>query len=298
MHRMVFIETDATLAGALTRLLNVYDISVQSYRDTASWLATPQDADTGCVLVSELALPVEAIARQLGLESFCRDTNRLPIILVIAKANRFVRASALQTGVTGVIERQVLAAFLRRRLVDLQIVEPGFEHPELITLENGLTVGFRIMQPEDAAIEQAFVRGLSMRSRYTRFFSPITELSPVWLERFTHATFPADNALIAAVQENSQEKIIGVARYGTSEKDGVVDFAVVVADDWQRLGLASRLMSGLVMSATIGGIDVLTGLVLPENQAMLQLARSFGFKSDPNVRDPDGVHIAKVLRQR
>jgi len=304
LRRVLFIETDGSLVRALTRLLNVYDISVEGFNGEAACLSTlsglsqpaPRKPDAGCILASESDLPVEPDARKQCLERLCRNINRLPVIVVAAKANRFIRAAAMQVGVVAVIERRVLAAFLRRRLADLHKTEPGFDHPGLISLESGLSINFRIMQPEDAAIEQEFVRGLSIQSRIMRFFSPITELSPVWLERFTNAIFPADNALIATVDNASQERIVGVARYGTSEKDGVVDFAIVVADDWQGQGLASMLMSGLIASATIAGIDELTGLVLPQNQAMLQLAASFGFRVDTSAHDSDGVHIAKVLR--
>lgn len=306
MRRVLFIETDGPLVQALTCLLNVYGISVQNYADQALFLSelsvenqsVAQNIDTACVLVSELELPVEPTDRKQVLDILCSNARCFPVILVVTKANRYVRAAARQSGVVAVIERRVLTAFLKRRLADLEKIRPGFDHADSIALENGLLIGFRIMQPEDAAIEQEFVRDLSTKSRYMRFFSSMTELSPIWLERFTHATFPAENALIATVHGPVREKIVGVARYGTSKKDGVVDFAVVVADDWQGQGLASMLMSGLIVSAIIAGIDELTGLVLRENQAMLQLATSFGFRTDPSVHDPDGVHIAKTLRPR
>ena len=64
-------------------------------------------------------------------------------------------------------------------------------------LADGTTITIRPIEPDDAEIEQAFVRALSPRARYFRFFGPLKELSPAALTRFTHNDYPARMALIA-----------------------------------------------------------------------------------------------------
>ena len=47
-----------------------------------------------------------------------------------------------------------------------------------LKLADGAAVTIRPIRPEDAAIEQAFVRKLSDESRYFRFMDSLRELSP------------------------------------------------------------------------------------------------------------------------
>ena len=75
------------------------------------------------------------------------------------------------------------------------------------------------------------------------------------------------------------------ARYVVDASGDDCEFAVVVADDWQHLGLARRLMHCLMRSAAEAGLKRMVGDVLATNQAMLSLARSLGFQV---VRHPDG----------
>ena len=75
------------------------------------------------------------------------------------------------------------------------------------------------------------------------------------------------------------------ARYVVDASGESCEFAVVVADDWQQLGLARRLMHSLMRSAAEAGLQRMVGDVLATNQAMLSLARSLGFEV---VRHPDG----------
>jgi acetyltransferase len=70
--------------------------------------------------------------------------------------------------------------------------------------------------------------------------------------------------------------IAGVARCGRSET-GVGEFAVVVADKWQRRGVGRRLMRLLASEAGGAGIDRLEGTVLTTNRGMLEFAERLGF---------------------
>ncbi len=152
----------------------------------------------------------------------------------------------------------------------------------------------RPIRPEDARIEQAFVRGLSRDSRYTRFMGEVSELSPAMLERFTHNHYPHDFALIVTVPDKAAglgpEKEIAVARYiGIDEKakdPKRCEFAIVVADDWQHRGIGSRLMKALMKVAKAGGLRFMEGYILANNRGMLELVKSLGFECGPSDEGP------------
>ena len=105
----------------------------------------------------------------------------------------------------------------------------------------------RPIRPEDAAIEQDFVKNLSDESKYSRFMNTLQELSQSMLIRFTQIDYDREMALIATTADDSSQTIqIGVARY-LSQPDGEsVEFALVVADHWQKHGIGRKLMGALI----------------------------------------------------
>jgi len=59
---------------------------------------------------------------------------------------------------------------------------------------------------------------------------------------------------------------------------------VVVADAWQRRGVARVLMRGLIVCAKRRGLELLAGTVLRANEPMQAFVRSLGFSI---ADDPD-----------
>lgn len=233
-----------------------------------------------------------ALLAQLHGQNF-----RLPVIIVTDIADADIRAQARRFGAADVLEKPVMNAFLLARLKQLLpgAIDLAGAAPSTVKLRDGTPVTFRVMRPEDADIEQAFVRGLSDRSRYLRFFSNIKQLSPYMLERLTNPDYPKSYALMATVSGDDRERQIGVARYAPTELDGVAEFAVVVADDWQGHGIATHLLNGLTTAAAVAGIRRLEGLVLKENDAMQQLARALGFSISSRSHDATTVRVVKSL---
>jgi len=66
-----------------------------------------------------------------------------------------------------------------------------------IALRDGARLRLRPIRPEDAAIEQEFVRNLSDESRYFRFSDAVRELSPRMLAHLTRVDYERHLALIA-----------------------------------------------------------------------------------------------------
>ncbi|QXD14938.1 GNAT family N-acetyltransferase [Rhodocaloribacter litoris] len=168
---------------------------------------------------------------------------------------------------------------------------PG--HPvERFVLPGGEAVTIRPIRPEDAGIEQDFVRHLSPGARYFRFMQVLDELSPEMLDRFIHLDYDREYALIAVVEQDGREVEIGVARYAALDADRC-EFAVVVADAWQRQGIGRRLMERLMEIARDHGFRQMIGLILAENQPMLGLAERLGFRIEPV---PDDLTVKRAVR--
>jgi len=166
---------------------------------------------------------------------------------------------------------------------------------EIWTLDSGDQVIVRPIRPADAAIEQAFVRGLSPESKYNRFMVEVSELSPDMLARFTHIHYPHDLALIVTRIESGRETEIAVARYITLPDGTSCEFAVAVADAWQGHGLGSRLMQTLIGFARRAGLVRMEGYVLASNRTMLDLMRSLGFESRASEEGPQVKLVVRAL---
>ena len=295
-HIVHVIDPDAAIGEALSALLETYGIAVQGFPDAESFLCARAAGRIagGCLLV-DANLP--GLSGLSLLRELHGQNSELPVIVLTDAASPEFRKQAQSLGAVDVLEKPLMNGFLLGRLSTLMPGATNLPEPGLsgIRLRDGNQVTFRVMRPEDAGIEQAFVRGLSVRSRYLRFFSTINELSPDMLERFTHSEYPISYALIATVTDGEHERQIGVARYAPTECDGVAEFAVVVADEWQGHGIATYLLRGLTTAAAIAGIKRLEGLVLKENEAMRELSRGLGFSMSRYADDATVVRVVKTL---
>lgn len=108
---------------------------------------------------------------------------------------------------------------------------------------------------------------------------------PGELERWTNVEPCCEIALIALVATADGDEEIGVARCAVEDRaQGRWDFAVVVADEWQRRGVGEALLRRLLHAAAAAGVATMSGITLSENRGMLALARKLGF----GIRREDG----------
>lgn len=149
-------------------------------------------------------------------------------------------------------------------------------------------VNIRPVCPAEAlGIVDAVFAGLSPRSRYLRFHSPVPRLSAHLRARLADLDGHRRAALVAEVQGTP----IGIARL-IATGDDEAETALAVVDAWQRRGVGSRLLTALTELAADLGYARLTGTVLPENAAMLALAAKLAPTSRPTW---DGEVVRLVL---
>ncbi len=155
-----------------------------------------------------------------------------------------------------------------------------------VTLKDGTEVTLRPIRPEDAEMEQAFVKSLSEDTRYFRFMDALRELPRSLLVRFTQLDYQREMAIVALIGTGDAEQQIGVARYTTNPDGESCEFALVVADAWQGKGLGKILMRDLMHIAGSRGLKVMEGEVLGTNPNMLHLMAALGFTTKTAPEDP------------
>jgi len=102
-------------------------------------------------------------------------------------------------------------------------------------LDDGTAIVIRPIHPEDDAIERAFISGLSSDTRYNRLLGA-RKLTPERFGAYAHR-LRTGNGFVAVTGQGAQLRLLGVARY-VRDADAAAEFGVVVADAWQRKGLA------------------------------------------------------------
>jgi len=136
----------------------------------------------------------------------------------------------------------------------------------------------RPIQADDAAALQRFHRRLSVQSIYRRFFQLLPRLSAEQADYFTHLDGVTRHAEVALNPADPAE-IIGVARYDRNPGTAEAEYAIIVADAWQRCGVGAALTWQLIAVARTHGLRRFYALVLPENRAMLALFDHLGVPS-------------------
>lgn len=162
---------------------------------------------------------------------------------------------------------------------------PAFEAAATaLVLRDGRGVTIRPVHPADAeAFAAAFAR-LSPEARYSRMMGSVRELSNAAVQQAVNPVAGRELALVA-IAAKPEETIVGGARYIVDDH-GSCEFALAIADEWQRVGLASQLLRALIAHARERRLQSIYGYVLATNKSMLQLAARLGFEITASDEGP------------
>ncbi|MEJ0090129.1 MAG: bifunctional acetate--CoA ligase family protein/GNAT family N-acetyltransferase [Limisphaerales bacterium] len=150
-------------------------------------------------------------------------------------------------------------------------------------LKNKAPVSIRPIRPEDEPLMVKFHETLSEESVYHRYFGALHLEKRIEHERLTRICFNDYNREIALVAELKSEKqderqILGVGRLSKLHSMNEAEFAIVVNDEWQSLGLGHELLKQLIAVGRAEKLDHLSGQILAGNHAMQHICQKLGFK--------------------
>ena len=133
-----------------------------------------------------------------------------------------------------------------------------------------IAVATRPVQPTDDVLFRRLWPRLSPDTVYRRFHSPIHGLPADAVRRLVTVDHDRREAVAAIVGG----EVVGVARYDRSPADpSTAEFAILVEDAWQGLGLGRQLLTELVTLAAGRGVATLTATVQRDNDRVIGLIR-------------------------
>lgn len=173
--------------------------------------------------------------------------------------------------------------------------DPDFRQP--VALRDGRPATIRVMRPEDKDKLVAAFAKLDRESVYTRFFSYRKELPQGPLERIGQIDFVRLAGLVVTLDEGSGEAIIASATYVAIDgADGAkaAEVAFTVEEDFQRQGLAGRLLDALAGIARRHGFVRFEADVLAHNSAMRAVFKRSGLPLTAR-REGETLHLSLSL---
>ena len=121
----------------------------------------------------------------------------------------------------------------------------------------------------DAEVLDVVFAGLSARSRYLRFHSPVSRLTAAARRSLT-AIGGRHHVALGAFVDGRPIGLVRIVALGA----GRAELAVEVVDGWQRRGIGTRLVRAARDRAVELGYGELVAEVLAENSAMLRVVRN------------------------
>ncbi|MEB3213081.1 MAG: bifunctional acetate--CoA ligase family protein/GNAT family N-acetyltransferase [Leptolyngbyaceae bacterium] len=143
------------------------------------------------------------------------------------------------------------------------------------------TVTIRPIRPEDEPLIVQFHQALSEQSVYLRYFHLMKLSQRTAHERLTRICFidyDRETALVVDYDDpESGHTILAVGRLSKLHNSADAEFAMIVADPYQHLGLGTELLKRLIDIARLEGIQCITAEVLMENDTMRHVFQKVGF---------------------
>jgi ribosomal protein S18 acetylase RimI-like enzyme len=134
-----------------------------------------------------------------------------------------------------------------------------------------LKILLRPVKISDEQLLKEFFYSLSSDFMYRRFMSSRTDMHHERLQKFVVIDYMREMAILAVVQENNKEVIVGMGQYFVEENSHTAEMAFVTRDEYQNRGIGTELVSYLTYIARKKGLLGFTAEVLSDNDPMLHL---------------------------
>lgn len=170
------------------------------------------------------------------------------------------------------------------------------EYPESLesyrVTEEGIDILLRPVKISDEPLLKDFFYSLSDRSMYRRFISRRKDMPHERLQSFVIIDYTKEMIILALIEEEGKEKILGIGQYGIEEKSHSGEAAFAVSDHSHNKGIATEILSYLTYLAKRQGLLGFTAEMLVENKPMLRVFEKMGF--DIQKRISAGVYELKM----
>ncbi len=151
------------------------------------------------------------------------------------------------------------------------------EMEKQVSTKNGRPIYIRSLRPADERLVEELFESLSPRTIFFRFLRHWKSVPGEITSYFMKIDYDSNVGMVALEKRGQEERILGLCCI--LRKPGAVraEFAVVVRDEWQGIGVGAELLRASLPAAVKLGMKELWGIASPENATMLAVADKLGF---------------------
>ncbi|MHA1382859.1 MAG: hypothetical protein ACTSR3_03775 [Candidatus Helarchaeota archaeon] len=160
------------------------------------------------------------------------------------------------------------------------------KYTKKIILKNGVEAFLRPIQDTDEDMLYELFKSCSYDTLFYRFMSSSLfiniqsgkiQLVMRIIKKYCCIDYKNQMSIIAIVKEKDKEKIASWGLYVKTSPNSA-DVAIMTADDWQRIGLASNIARFSIEIAKSNGIKFFEGEILLSNNKLLNLMKKLKIK--------------------
>jgi acetyltransferase len=170
---------------------------------------------------------------------------------------------------------------------------PSQWHRHLV-MRDGLRVLVRPIRPEDEPAIHELLRHVTSQDLRLRFFAPMKEFTHEFIARLTQLDYARAMAFVAF--DETTNELVGVVRIHSDSIYESGEYAILLRSDLKGRGLGWALMQLIIEYAKSEGLKRISGQVLQENSAMLNMCRELGFAVKSDAADCALCDVTLELR--
>jgi acetyltransferase len=162
-------------------------------------------------------------------------------------------------------------------------------------LRDGRDITLRPIKPEDEPMWFELLRSCSRESLYQRFRYFFHWETHEVASRYCFIDYDREIAIVPELEEGGVRKLLGVGRLVADPDHQAVEYAILVGDAWQNMGLGGLLTEYCIEIARHWDLDRIVAQTATDNLRMLAILKRYGFET---VSDPcdSTVEVIKQLK--
>jgi acetyltransferase len=171
-------------------------------------------------------------------------------------------------------------------------------YPEEFTkrakLSDGTVVLLRPIKPEDEPMWQALVASCSPESLHMRFRYMFKTATHGMAARFCFIDYDREMAIVAEIEQADERRLIGVGRLVADADHREAEYAILVSDPWQGIGLGSLLTDFCFEVCKKWGVQSIIAETEQNNLRMIRMFEHRGFEIDRSDK-ANGIIARKMM---
>jgi len=172
-------------------------------------------------------------------------------------------------------------------------------YPERLTskikLLDKTEVYLRPIKPEDEPMWLDLLASCSKESIYLRFRYDFYYDSHEVASQFCFIDYDREIAIVAEITEKGKKKIIGVGRLIADPDVEIMEYAILITDEWQQKDLGYIITEFCINIAKNNGIKRLVAETTKNNKPMISVFKKLNFKI--NFNEDTTVSVTKMLTE-